>query len=165
MNLAENKYKAMVENSTWAAPDEQAAQIIALQAQVKKLSKTAKGKGKGKKGGNKDKSASTTKANDAPKTESTTKTKKERPAWMTKAPADGKPKTKEVNGKTYHWCPTHKAWGVHKASDCKGLGFRRPVQDPGKTIAWDGKAKAPTLKMAQALHAIAGNDLEDDSEG
>ena len=49
MFLAENKYKAMVEGRIWKAPDEQTEQIIALQAQVKRLAQTSKGK-KGKEG-------------------------------------------------------------------------------------------------------------------
>ena len=38
-------------------------------------------------------------------------------AWKDVAPKKDDPKTKEVNGKTYHWCPKHKAWTLHKPED------------------------------------------------
>ena len=40
-------------------------------------------------------------------------------AWKDIAPKDSDPKTKEANGKTYHWCPKHKAWTLHKPEDCR----------------------------------------------
>ena len=38
-------------------------------------------------------------------------------AWKDVAPKKDDPKTKEVNGKTYHWCPKHKARTLHKPED------------------------------------------------
>jgi hypothetical protein len=40
-------------------------------------------------------------------------------AWKDVAPADGAPKTKVVENKTYHWCPKHVAWCIHTPADCR----------------------------------------------
>ena len=162
MVLAENKYKSMVEGQIWRAPDEQAEQIIALQAQVKKL---AQG-GKTKSQGSKDFKAKSDNDNNNKK-----KTKQKgsgpqgatgKPDWMLKKPSDGEPKTKMVNGKTYHWCTNHQSWTIHSLSECKGKGFTPSSNDKGKSVAWDGKTKKPNLKVAKALQAIADEDLEDE---
>ena len=47
------------------------------------------------------------------------------PEWRLVAPADGEPTTKEVEGKTYHWCSKDHGrtkgglWGNHKEEDHK----------------------------------------------
>ena len=81
-------------------------------------------------------------------------------------PVEGEPKTKSMNNKTYHWCPNHQCWTVHTPAECQGKGSKvtPKSQDKGKTIAWSGKTKAPSLKVAKALQAIAGDDLEDPDE-
>ena len=40
-------------------------------------------------------------------------------AWKDVAPKKDDPKTKGVNRKTYHWCPKHKAWTLHKPEECR----------------------------------------------
>jgi uncharacterized membrane protein YgcG len=40
-------------------------------------------------------------------------------AWKDIPPADGAPKTKVVESKTYHWCPKHAAWCIHLPADCR----------------------------------------------
>ena len=52
MKLAENKYRMLVQDGLWQAPDEQAEKIIALEAQIKELKKS---KNKSNTQGNKDK--------------------------------------------------------------------------------------------------------------
>jgi hypothetical protein len=158
MFLAENKYKAMVEGKIWKAPDEQMEQIIALQAQVKKLSNAPKSKGKGNK--DKSKGGGTPKKQDkGPKVEN------RKPDWMLKKPSEGQPQTKKVNAKTYHWCPNHNSWTIHTPAECKGRGSAPPPNDKpkGKSVSWDKKTNATSLKIAQALQAIANSDCEDDS--
>eukprot|EP00957_Ditylum_brightwellii_P023678 1787040-Ditylum_brightwellii.AAC.1 len=39
--------------------------------------------------------------------------------WMVKPPKDGESLTKVVSGKTYHWCPKHKAWVKHSPEQCQ----------------------------------------------
>jgi hypothetical protein len=161
MVLAENKFKSMVESATWNAPDEQVEKIIALQTQVQKLAKANKSKTKG---GEKGKSGN--KSTDLKKKK---KDKDETPAnkkpdWMMKAPADGAPKKKTVDGKQYHWCPNHNCWTRHSPSECKVKGAYRTTasKDESESVAWDVKTKKPTLKIAKALQTIADDDLEDD---
>lgn len=43
--------------------------------------------------------------------------------WETKAPKAGQPSTmkhanKRGQTRTYHWCPKHKRWVIHKPSEC-----------------------------------------------
>ena len=40
-------------------------------------------------------------------------------AWKDVVPKSGDPKTMDKNGKTYHWCPHHKAWTLHTAENCR----------------------------------------------
>ena len=164
MVLAANKYKAMVESKEWRALDEQAEQIIALQAQVKKLANNAsKGKGKGAKA-----TPKATKGSASSKKQGQDQTKAEKnrkPDWMLVKPSEGQPKTKKVNNKTYHWCPNHQSWTIHTPADCKGRGASpSPATSGPKTVSWSGKTKSPSLKMANALQAIATNDVEEDDE-
>jgi hypothetical protein len=130
MVMAENKYKAMVENSTWNAPDEQAEQIIALQAQVKKLASAGKQKSQGGKGKPNANPESKQKGKEAPKGGNNRK-----PDGMLKKPADGQPKTKKVNNKTYHWCPNHQSWTIHTPAECKGKGASPAPAVKGKSVS------------------------------
>jgi len=40
-------------------------------------------------------------------------------AWKKVPPKLGEALTKEVDGKTYHWCVKHKAWVLHKPNECR----------------------------------------------
>lgn len=125
MEKAANKYKTMVENGTWMAPSLEEKKIVALEAKVQTLQRSARkpqpsgktqqsrkpapGKQQGKgnqKGGPK------TKPKDKPIIE----------AWMTKHPGEefisrGLPKV--VNGKEYWWCKNHKRFVRHTTAQCK----------------------------------------------
>ena len=46
---------------------------------------------------------------------------KDKWAWKSVAPKSNQALTKQVNNKTYHWCPNHVKWCIHKPADCKGL--------------------------------------------
>lgn len=161
MSLAENKFKAMVEGNIWKAPDEQAEQIIALQAQVKKLAKGSKPKGKG--GKQKD-GKPVPKDKQKKGKQSGTEGATRKPDWMLVKPAEGEPKTKVMNQKTYHWCPNHESWTIHSPSECKGRGSGATTKskEKGKTVTWNEKTRSPSLKLAKALQTIADDDLEDD---
>ena len=41
--------------------------------------------------------------------------------WKLQAPKDGEPKVKEVNGKSFNWCPRHQLWTVHTPAECNLL--------------------------------------------
>jgi hypothetical protein len=48
------------------------------------------------------------------------KDKKNKYDWKKTSPAAGKSHTFvwPDNGKTYHWCPNHKAWAIHSPDEC-----------------------------------------------
>lgn len=50
---------------------------------------------------------------------STKDDKEDKWAWKKKPPKSGKPWTKKLNEKTYHWCKWHKAWVVHDPTACR----------------------------------------------
>lgn len=159
MKLAENKYRMLVGDGQWQAPDEQAERIIALEAQLKQMKKQkpkADSGPKGKSPTNRD-----GKGKDGKK-----RKKNERPAWHFVAPKQGESHTKTVKGdqRPWHWCPTHQAWGRHTPDGpdgCKGKGHV-----PGKTDKANDPKKAPKdggkLTVAKALTAIMDADSEED---
>jgi hypothetical protein len=51
-------------------------------------------------------------------------------------PKPGEPETKQVDGKTWHWCIHHMCWTLHKPTECR-LGKERASQmtSPTSTIA------------------------------
>ena len=102
MSLALTKYNTLKEQNQWEQGDQAEDQIIALKAEVALL----KQKGKRKQ--------------DQPK-----KTD-ERFEWKEKKVA-GK-ETLVKNNKTYHWCPYHKAYTIHKPSECR-LSTKKPKID------------------------------------
>jgi hypothetical protein len=86
----------------------------------------------------------------------------EKYAWKLVPPASGEPTTKEVNKKTYHFCPHHNnesgAWVIHHPSKCD----RREVKNKDKAPA---KEKIMTLtKVLQAIQEEA-DDVSSDEEG
>ena len=118
MLKAADKYKRMVEAKEWKAPSPEHEKIIALEAAIKRLnnkqpkvnSTSTSTNGKGKKKFKNPKDGETT--------------AKSKPEWMTKPPTTGSPQTKTMEGKDYHWCTKHKAWGRHKPGECKGVGIK-----------------------------------------
>lgn len=146
MELAENKYKLLVENNQWNSPNEDQQKIIALAAQVKSLKKTSTKRSTlnstSKPKERKDKNSSSTTSES--KNRSTTgrdksKNRSDPPAWKLKAPKAGEPKSKTIEGKKYHWCPYHQMWTLHKPEDCK----KKPTT-----------TGTPSLEVRRALTAV-----------
>jgi hypothetical protein len=50
-------------------------------------------------------------------------------AWKNVPPKSGDPTTKEMNGKTYHFCMWHKAWCIHTPAKCD-LRFKGAATTP-----------------------------------
>jgi hypothetical protein len=100
MQLARDQYAVLKQKGTWKAPSEDQQKIIALEAQLKKLTKKKSEVGK------KDKPKSDGKKVDKPKD------KNKMQEWMLVPPKDGK-QEKQVNKKTYWWCPNHNCWVRH----------------------------------------------------
>ena len=99
MNLAANKYKIWLRRNEWNAKSESETKILDLEAKLMSLQKMDKSKETVKKPGTHKKELKATKN---PKRD---KTKRDKPAWMTKAPsATEKGKYKTVDIKDYWWC-------------------------------------------------------------
>lgn len=148
MEWALNKYKTRQENLTWCQKSDEEQTIIALQAQVQSLIA-------------KNKSNSTKLTSNAAKKKTKSKAKNDyRAPWMKEAPKEGEPTTKEVEGKDFHWCPTHGAWVRHTPEECQGLGFRRNNSTPAPATG----ATGPAMRLSNALSAIADEEDEDDDE-
>ena len=99
----------------WLQKSEEQVQIEALTAEVKDL--------RSQKGTKKKKRDPKSKGDDAASKERKDEKKSgdknnDKWAWKKIPPGDGEPEKKTVNGKTYHWCPYHEAWTVHKPSEC-----------------------------------------------
>jgi hypothetical protein len=134
MSAALNKYELKVEDSSWSVPDKKDDRIIALEAENATLK--AKGKTKANRGNAGDKYA-----------------------WKKIVPKTGDPKTKKVNGKSYHWCHKHAAWTVHSPDECK-LTTEQDASPPSQTTPEDKKA----LYMSKAYKAIAEESDDDEEE-
>ena len=123
MENAFKHYQTRVVQNVWKAQTEEQKELVSLAAKLDvatkkseqlrkdltKFKKNNKQKGDGKgKGGNKQKTGA--------------ERRKERydkaPAWMKKAPTNGKG-TMTHDGDTYYWCPTHKLWQKHKPNECR----------------------------------------------
>ena len=84
-------------------------------------------------------------------------------AWKTKAPKKGDPKTKKVDGKTYHWCHKHEAWTLHAPADCR-KGVPASSDNASRTADTESTSKKSSsdkvLQLSNALVSI----IEDDDE-
>jgi hypothetical protein len=158
MQKALTKYKTLVEKGKWNAPSDEETKIIALEAQLKKLTRKpttgdSKGKSNNKTAGNKGR-----KDNNKDQKKENTK-----PAWMTVKPKEGEPKKKTVDDKEYFWCHKHESWGRHKAEDCEGKGIKRSDLKSNKKGNNSQKDKK-TLKLSRALTSIVEDDDDEESD-
>ena len=154
MRKAETKYATLVQRNAWNVPTAKDKKIMALESKVTTMQKELKKKKKGNKqngNGNADGK------------------NKQGHKWKTVAPKDNEPKVKEKNGKTYHWCPTHKSWTIHKPEDCKGLRRRNqpanadappdnPNNNNGNNNGGENDQRRLQLDAAMASAATAHQD-------
>ena len=157
MGLALNKYKTLVESENWEAPTAD-SQIVALMARLTSLEKkkTSPAPKKGK-----DLSGETKKKKGGPN--DTPRKNDKKWAWKDKKPKDGESKTKKVDGKTYHWCPKHKAWTIHLPAECKKgstEGHARDQDTAPTSNSTSSASSAKVLKLSNALVSI----IEDDNK-
>ena len=98
MLLCANKYKILVQKGLWNEPTAQDKEIIALKAQIKKISRP-KSEVRSPSKKKKPKNPESKKKGEVGK----------KPEWISKPPInDEKGKSKKVDNKVYHRCPTHK---------------------------------------------------------
>ena len=126
MKLALNKYDTRVLEKTWNKPSSEEREIVALKAQITKLSTS-----------NKQSSADTPDASAPTTTNNNKRRRKDKGKgssnftgmknkvwtgdhkWRGEAPSPGAATTKVVKGKTYHFCSHHKCWLGHTTAQCK----------------------------------------------
>ena len=144
MEWSLNKYKTRQENQTWCQRSDEEETIIALQAQVQTL--LEKGK--------------TNKATPKKKAKGKSKTDYRAP-WMKVPPNEGEPNTKEVEGKPWHWCPTHEAWVRHKPDECRGVRFRGNNSSNTPPTA---NNNGPAMRLSNALSAVEEDKDDDDDD-
>ena len=111
MKNAADKYKTLVQNGKWNAPDLYETKILALQAEIRKL---------------KGKSTSSTKKGH----ENKKKKENEKPQWFSKRPSKEKlNKPKEWKGRKCYYCHPDTGgkcdgvWRQHLPSECKGKAY------------------------------------------
>jgi hypothetical protein len=144
MDLAKSKYLIMLENGEWKTQTMEQKKIVALTQQVQSLQnhhKPAPEKKQGIKtegGGHKD-------------------TVKGKTLWYFVGPAEGGPKTKEHNGKKYHWCLNHGEkgkWVIHTPEECNAGN-----KDSG------GKSKKTPGKLQVAGYSSVTEHDDEESDG
>ena len=126
MELAETKYRTLVESEQWMEPTTEEKKIVALTAQIAQLKKqkkknnqnsTQNNNGNNNNNNNSGSSNSETNNQNQQRGNSSKKT-----PWYWVAPKTGEPHTKKVGEKEYHWCPHHGKqgkWVRHNPSECK----------------------------------------------
>lgn len=147
MAAAKQRYDLLFHRETWRSKSKDQQEIISLTAKLETQQK--KLKSLEKKG-----SATTGKRKSAtqkPAGSSKDVTKRPQyakaPAWMKKAPTDGKGAVQR-DGKTYYWCPTHKLWQLHKPDECrlKKILVQKKEKASNKTKSQDNDNKATEKK-------------------
>jgi hypothetical protein len=136
MQLARDRYAVLKQKGVWKAPSEDQQKIIALEAQLQKLTQK--------------------KSEPAKKTSMKPKDKLEKQEWMTVPPKDGKIE-KNVNKKVYWWCPIHGRWVRHKPEECQGKGVVKSddiAKTDDKKTSEDKNDDDKKLKLAKALASI-----------
>jgi hypothetical protein len=133
MVAAENRYNSLKETTAWKKGSEKDERIMALTARLEKL-EAKKKETKEKKN----------------KKQSRKEQKGRKPKWVNNPPKAGEPKTKKVDGKTYYWCPAHKAWVQHSPEDCR---LKATPSGDKKNTTNDGASDAQ-LRFAKALATI-----------
>jgi hypothetical protein len=165
MRFASDKYKRMVESKEWMAMSKEQEKLIALEAEIKKLtSKQVKAPNQGAVqakpigANNKNHPQAKKQGKQQPKP------RKPKPEWMLKPPTNNETTTKTVNGKVHHWCSKHKSWGQHTTNECKGLGVK-PVGAKNGNSTNPINAQNTTnndtnrrLTFARAMETIADNE-------
>jgi hypothetical protein len=146
MTSVDNHYALRVKEGTWKPKylKTDKERIVALEANIEQMNRRQvkkapnpnnEGKGKGK-------------------------DKKGKYDWKKEAPPAGKPHTYvwPDNGKTYYWCPNHKAWTIHRPEECtKSNDTESPVANNTEDEDSDQDGGHPRMMIDPALPAIVRN--------
>ena len=158
MELAEAKYRTLVENETWKEPTAEQKKIVALSAQLEQLKKKARTQRQSNNQGNSERSNNNNaqSGNNNNSVNRNRNNSNKKTPWYYQAPKEGEPNTKDVNNKTYYWCPNHGKqgkWVRHKPTECKATGQKNNNSNNQK----DDNADKPSLKV-NSLAAVVDND-------
>ncbi len=136
LDKALTKYEQLIESKEFESKDNKDETILSLEAKVEVLAGVVSDLKGNKKASDKEHVPG-----------GPSRTQREVPTWMTKAPKSGQPATKTVDGKTYHWCegggPKGKGhsprWVIHSPSDCKA----RKNSEEDKSESDEDEKKTP----------------------
>jgi hypothetical protein len=149
MKNAVNKFDLKNQDGSWNAPDDRDASILALQTQVKYLTKK--------------------KATPSPPTQPSLEgsnllnkgNRRSIDLWKYKQPNKGET-TKKHNNKTYHWCPNHEAWCIHKLSECLLTSPKANPVEAHTALSKKVEDNGEKLTITEAMQAIAADENEED---
>lgn len=171
MRDAENKYKTLLQEERWNSMSPEQSQIIALSAQLKKLSDgrvALSNKGKRNKGGKGvEKSPAKAKSGKGKNRNNKRRGKgknNEKWAWKREPPKEGEKDEKVVNDTKYYWCPHHSLWTLtrHTEENCEKLKEKKNDSssnkgaDQSKKIpdSSSNKSSPPSLSFAAKIQDI-----------
>jgi len=151
MSKAEKKYQARMMTKEWNTLTHEQEEIVALKAQLAAIS-DKRGKKEintnerflQKKGNNK--------GNKKPYQKNSKEKKKDfgnRNGWRSVKPAPDEPKSKDVEGVTWHYCNNHQYWCKHETKDCHMKQKHTAV-------------KKKSLEASMAMANIGINDIYDE---
>ena len=147
MHDALNKYKNIRLEGKWNSLSPEQEKILTLTAQFEDLKdKNLKlSKGLTSKKPNQRSNKKTMK-----RTENKKKKSNKDFAWKKVPPKEGAKQTLEKDGKSYHWCPEHLAWCIHRPEDCE-LKKERENSLEKKKQTEENNSKASTLEALEAI--------------
>jgi hypothetical protein len=168
MLLAKNKFTLLKDAGRYNMPSAEEEKILALQAELKQVSKRWNKEKKGKSGEPvaKKKGEWTDKNKD-------TKKKAEKPTWMSEKPkGENLRKSRSYNGKDWWYCSAETGgkcdgnWRVHKPSKCEGRAHKFVGEKHQNDEAKDKtSSKDKKLKLAHAISAIQEDSDDEPSSG
>ena len=151
MELAQTKYRTLVEVGKWKAQTPDQKKIIALTAKIEDLQKS-----KTYHPSKLNKDDSNQKAKSNKNGSDNNENKKKRVPWYFVKPKDGET-TKKHKDKTYYWCKNHGRdgkWVMHKPSECKGRDYRPPNNGGGNN-------NQPNLQVTSMVADLSARDADD----
>lgn len=167
MQLADNKFRLLKEKGTWDTPSESEEKILALEARINELTKSAKSSTKVKR-----KKKASDSEEEAPPKKSMRKSKgKEKPKWMSQRPKEEdlkKPRT--WNGQKWWFC--HKDTGgkcngmyrIHKPQECKGMARSNAQSSTNGFSEQQSRSLQLAKAMATIVHSDDGDTVSENSD-
>ena len=153
MHDAPNKYKSIKLEGKWNSLSPDQEKILALTAKFEELKdknlKISKSLLNGKKHSPKN-------LNHKKKKPSSKKNKKEKDyTWKKVPPKEGAPEKIERDDKTYHWCPEHLAWCIHRPDQCE---LKKKRESKSKTNAEHSNSYQTKSSTLETLETILSSE-------